>query len=72
MNKDNNTLSIDVLWDGLQFDIVIKKSESMTIYGMQKCGFQILEAKVNGSPLSIEDIPDGVTELLLDQFVSNN
>ena len=54
MIKDNNEMSVDIDWDGFNFEFIVKGSESITMYAMHRCGFQILRAKMEG-----KEIPDG-------------
>lgn len=68
MNKNGNTFLVDIYWDGLRFDVLIERSESMTLHGMRECGFQVLDVKVNEQTIKVEDIPNPVTELLLNRF----
>lgn len=67
MNRDNNIVSTSLVWEGYNIELVIRKSESASLHGMHPCGFQILQVKVDGVPLPINQTPQEVVELLSNQ-----
>lgn len=71
MIKDNNEMSVDIDWDGFNFEFIVKGSESITMYAMHRCGFQIMQAKMEGKEIPTDNVPEEVIELLCDHLIEN-
>ena len=71
MIKDNNEVSVDINWDGFKFEFIVKKSESITMYMMHQCGFQILNSKMEGRDIPTDKVPEEVIDLLCDHLMED-
>jgi hypothetical protein len=41
------------------------------MYAMHRCGFQILQAKMEGKEIPTDNVPEEVIELLCDHLIEN-